>query len=299
MMADAFLRLRPFGSVENYRYVGMGSVYFADFTLFHTVCGLTNLVSIEDAEDEQTQKRFKFNVPLGSIELKFGHSNVELPKLNWDSIRTICWLDYDGGLTRPVLTDIRFLGARIAPGSLLVVTIDTRLEDESGRENLLDRLITQIGTDEKLPTHIAAAKKLREPEVKSVLRTIMTQELTDGINERNAGMPKARRITFEQIFNFEYSDKAPMLTLGWVIFDEDQRPKFEQCEFRKVKFVKSGEEPFVIAPPFLTPHEMRELDKCDEQETYRTSDLPLPNEERKKYEDIRRYWPTGGYAEMT
>jgi hypothetical protein len=298
MMADAFLRLRAFGSVESYRYVGMGSVYFADFALFHTVCGLTDLVSIEDAEDERTQNRFRFNVPLGSIELKFGHSNVELPKLNWDNIRTICWLDYDGSLTSPVITDVKFLAARVAPGSLIAVTVDTRLENESGG-NLLDRLIAQIGTEEKVPTHVTAAKKLREPEVKSVLRTIMTQELIDGINERNAGMPKAQRITFEQIFNFEYSDKAPMLTIGWVIFDEGQRAQFDQCEFRKLKFIKSGDEPFVIAPPFLTPHEMRELDRCDEEETYRSSDLPLPSEERKNYEDIRRYWPTGGYAEMT
>jgi hypothetical protein len=299
MMADAFLRLRPFGSVESYRYVGMGSVYFSDFTLFHTVCGITDLVSIEDAPDERTQDRFKFNVPLGSIELKFGHSNVELPKLPWEGVRTICWLDYDGSLTRPVLTDIRFLAARMAPGSLLSVTVDARLENESGSESLLDRLIAQIGAEEKVPTHISAAKKLREPEIKSVLRTIMTQELIDGINERNAGMPRAQQITFEQIFNFEYSDTAPMLTIGWVIFDEGRSAQFDQCDFRKLGFTRSGEEPFVIAPPFLTPHEMRELDRCDARETYRSSDLPLPSDERKKYEDIRRYWPAGGYAEMT
>src|SRR5947199_4199868 len=116
VMTDAFLRLRPFGSVESYRYVGMGSVYFADFALFHTVCGFKSLVSIEDAEDGRTQERFKFNVPLGSIELRFGHSNVELPKLLWENVRTICWLDYDGSLTRPVLTDIKLLGTRMARG---------------------------------------------------------------------------------------------------------------------------------------------------------------------------------------
>jgi hypothetical protein len=50
MMAESFLRLRPFGSVETYRYVGMGSVYFADFSLFHAVCGFETMVSIEDIE---------------------------------------------------------------------------------------------------------------------------------------------------------------------------------------------------------------------------------------------------------
>jgi hypothetical protein len=279
----------------------MGSVYFADFSLFDTICGFTSLVSIEDAQDERTKKRFEFNVPLGDIKLRFGHSNVELPKLNWDNIRTVCWLDYDGSLTNFVLTDIKFLAAKMTPGSVLVVTVDTRLNDESAAdfEKPLDKLIAQIGTEEKIPTPITVAKKITMPEVSSVFRTIMTQELRDGINERNAGMPKEQRIVFEQIFNFEYSDKAPMLTVGWVIFDEGQRGQFAQCEFQKLKFVRSGKEPFVIAPPFLTPHEMQELNRCDEIGTYRSSDLPLPAEERKNYEDIRRYWPTSGYAEMT
>jgi hypothetical protein len=301
MMADAFLRLRPFGSVESYRYVGMGSVYFADFTLFHTVCGLTHLVSIEDAQDERTQNRFKFNVPLASIELKFGHSNVELPKLHWESVRTICWLDYDGSLTSSVLTDIRFLAARMSPGSLLAVTVDTRLNDEVAAKykKPLDKLIAQLGAEEKVPTAVTAAKKLKASQIKSVFRAIMTQELKDGINERNAGIPSEQRITFEQMFNFEYSDKAPMLTIGWILFDEGQRAQFNQCEFNKLKFFRSDNKPFIIAPPFLTPQEMRELNRCDAKETYRSSDLPLPADEIENYEDIRRYWPTGGYAEMT
>ena len=90
-----------------------------------------------------------------------------------------------------------------------------------------------------------------------------------------------------------------MLTIGWVMFDEGQRGQFDECEFKKLSFVKSGDEPFVIEPPFLTPHEMRELNRCDEKQTYRPTDLPLPSNERKNYENIRRYWPTGGYAEMT
>jgi hypothetical protein len=301
MMADAFLRLWPFGRVETYRYVGMGSVYFADFALFHAVCGFTSLVSIEDAEDQTTQDRFRLNVPLGSIDLRFGHSNVELPKLNWEAIRTICWLDYDTSLTRAALTDIRYLGGRLAPGSVLVVTVDARLIDESASEcrSQLDKLIAQIGAEEKVPTHVAVAGKLKLSQVKPVFREIMTQELKDGTDERNSGMPVEQRIAFEQIFNFEYSDKAPMQTLGWVVFDEGQRPMFGQCGFGNLKFVRTREAPFVIAPPFLTPHEMRELNRCNATQTYRPSEMPLPEHERKNYEDIRRYWPTGGYAEMT
>ena len=187
MMADAFLRLRPFGSVESYRYVGMGSVYFADFTLFHTVCGLTNLVSIEDAEDERTQKRFKFNVPLGSIELKFGHSNVELPKLNWDKVSapSAGWITM-AALPRPVLTDIRFLGARIAPGSLLAVTVDTRLgEDESGREgNLLDRANRPNRNRRKAPYSHRSRQETQGKPRSQISPSDDNDTGTDGRNQR-------------------------------------------------------------------------------------------------------------------
>lgn len=302
MMADAFLRLRPFGSVESYRYVGMGSVYFADFSLFHSLCGFTDLVSIEDAQDDTTKERFKFNVPLGSIDLRFGHSNVELPKLRWDGVRTICWLDYDGGISREVLTDVRFLATKMSTGSMLIVTVDARLgrDDQATAQGNLSELINLIG-EEKIPTDITAARALKRSEIRSTLRTIMVQEAADGANERNAGMPKGQRTAMEQIFNFEYSDKAPMLTVGWVLFDEGQRGRFNECEFTtdKLRFVRVADEPFVIEPPFLTPREMRELNRCDEKDTYRPFDLPLPSSERKKYDDVRRYWPTGGYAEMT
>src|SRR5580658_3613252 len=97
MMAETFMRLRSFASLESYRYVGMGSVYFSDFSLFHTMCGFDPMVSLEETDDATEQNRFKMNVPLGNINVAFGHSNTTLPSLQWD-LRSVVWLDYDGVL---------------------------------------------------------------------------------------------------------------------------------------------------------------------------------------------------------
>jgi hypothetical protein len=57
MMCEAFRRLSEFGSVESYRYIGFGSTYFSDFSLFHKHLGITNMISME--QDEHNAPRFE------------------------------------------------------------------------------------------------------------------------------------------------------------------------------------------------------------------------------------------------
>ena len=59
MMCEAFSRLSVFGSLKTYRYIGFGSTYFTDFTLFHRALDMNNMVSIE--KDEEKAARFDFN----------------------------------------------------------------------------------------------------------------------------------------------------------------------------------------------------------------------------------------------
>ena len=66
MMVEAFRRLR-FGSIESYQYVGLGSVYFSDFSLIHRTLGISKMVSIE--KNEEDKSRFIENAPFSCIEL--------------------------------------------------------------------------------------------------------------------------------------------------------------------------------------------------------------------------------------
>lgn len=300
MMAEAFLRLRPFGSVETYRYIGMGSVYFSDFSLFHTVCGFDPMISLEGAEDSTVQSRFKMNVPLGNISVVFGHSNTTLPTLQWD-LRSVVWLDYDGVLNKEVLTDTRYLATKLPSGSVLTISVNTSLQDvENGAKTALEVLTERLGGGSKLPITVTSGGVTKSQDIVRVFRDILTQELTDGLNDRNAGRPNGQKFTFEQIFFFKYSDGAPMLTVGWIIFDEGQRTVYDNCGFNGLSFVRSAADPFSISVPLLTNIELREISRCDDDGKYRRlEELPLPSGEIGKFKALRRYWPLNSFAEMT
>lgn len=121
MLAEAIRRLSEFGSLTSYRYIGFGSFYFADFSLFHKGLGISNMMSIE--KDAKSRERFLFNKPFGCIDVRFGESSAVLPTLAWD-VRSIVWLDYDGILDKNVLTDVRFFCGNAIGGSILVVSVN-------------------------------------------------------------------------------------------------------------------------------------------------------------------------------
>src|SRR5690606_4978275 len=61
MLCDIFRKLAAFEPVEHYRYVGFGSVWFADFMLFHRALGIRHMLSIEQAVG--SRERFEANKP--------------------------------------------------------------------------------------------------------------------------------------------------------------------------------------------------------------------------------------------
>jgi hypothetical protein len=300
MMAEGFLQLRPFGAVESYRYVGMGSVYFTDFAVFHAICGFQSMTSIEDVDDKTVQARFRFNAPLGDMALRFEHSNIALPSLNWD-LRSIVWMDYDGYLGKEVLTDLKYLATKLGSGSVLAVTVKAELDDdESGKQKPVEVLTRRLGGEEKLPSHLLNKQAVKPTEIPRLYREILTQELRDGLNDRNAGRPLGQLYAFEQIFFFKYADGAPMVTLGWIFFDEGQRQIFDQCGFGRSKWARTGDDPLHIDIPLITNAEVRALNRCGTGMLgQKIEDIPIPPSEVTKYEQVRRFWPMSAPPELT
>jgi hypothetical protein len=257
------------------------------------------MVSIEEELDQRKRERFKFNVPLGNIDLKFGNTNDVLPLLPWD-LRSVVWLDYDGVLGGGILTDIKFLAGKMSSGSILSVSINTSLNDEEeGKKSRLEVLKCRLGDPGKIPANIASENLLKPEDIFQVYRDILSQELQDGLNDRNAGRPSGQKLVKEQIFFFKYKDGAQMLTIGWVLFEDGQRSNFSQCGFDTLSFYRVSEMPFIISPPLLTNAEIREIDRCDETGVFRLLiDLPFPSPQVQKYQDLRRYWPLGKGVEM-
>jgi len=54
-------------NISEYRYIGLGSIYYYDFILFHKYLNIRDMVSLDDKED---YNRFEFNKPFDFIIFK-------------------------------------------------------------------------------------------------------------------------------------------------------------------------------------------------------------------------------------
>ena len=118
MIVETLSRLRAFYTLESYRYVGLGSPYFSDFSLVHRSLGLQDMTCIE--QEAGDVGRFKFNRPFDCIELEFGKSAMILPTLKWQDRPTMIWLDYDDPLDTSMLSDIDVVCSSLTPGSFFL-----------------------------------------------------------------------------------------------------------------------------------------------------------------------------------
>src|SRR6266850_2999919 len=123
LIAELCNGLRPDFPIGEYRYVGMGSMWFSDFVLMHKGLSIADMISIE----KDDPKRAEFNKPYKCISVKAGTTSEILPELNWRK-RSIVWLDYDYEITPNVLSDLDFLAQHVSSGSLIIATNDAELK---------------------------------------------------------------------------------------------------------------------------------------------------------------------------
>lgn len=288
MMVEAFRRLR-FGTLETYQYVGLGSVYFSDFSLVHKALGITKLVSIERAEHDRP--RFEANIPFGCIEMMWGETGSELPKIDLD-LRSIVWLDYDGRLSRAVLGDVREFAARAVTGSVLAITAQSRFErvsQEDGTDASVEAVVAALG-EERVPFELAT-KDLRGDGTGRLYRNVIVEELTRTLADRNVGRHQGQEMRFRQILNFRYEDGVRMMTVAFVFFDAGQEALFNLCRFEDLEFYRDGEDIFEIEIPKLTPREARFLDAQMPRSLAEIDLAAVPERDARQYSKIYRYFP--------
>ena len=284
MMLDLLRRLDRWTSLTHYRYVGFGSPYFADFGLFHRALGIRDLVSIERESDHEA--RFRFNAPFAAVDLKFGDSTEVLPELPWAQ-RSIVWLDYDERLDEAKLDDVAFLARNLAPGSVLVVSVNAHpIRDLESR---LEETRQELGTH--LPRRYSASD-LGGWGTAEAYREVIDEQIRVALSERNTGQPAGAVVQYQQLFNFHYQDGAKMLTVGGLLHDAGQEGAFRQCAFDDFDFSCSGADAYRIDVPKLTLREMRYLDTTLPRETFDDLDeFGIPVHDARKYAVVYRYFP--------
>jgi hypothetical protein len=303
MMGEAFRRLHPFQRIEDYRYIGFGSIYFSDFQAVHRALGINDMVSIE--KDLAAEECFRFNRPYRSIELKFGESSAVLPELDWGK-PSILWLDYDGKLDLKGLSDIDTFCARCKSGSFLLVSVNAQADAEASEEERktfeeqtgepfdastyrLRKLAELVG--DKIPPGTNGGE-LRSRGVAQIFRKIINNQIASRLAVRNSIVTQADRMVYRQVFHFNYRDGAQMLTIGGAIFREGDSALYEACAFDKLPFVRAGDEAYEIRVPCLTAKEVRHLNAQLPLATEEELSAPgVPHADLLIYAEVYRYFP--------
>lgn len=218
------------------------------------------MISIE--KEEKDKERFEFNCPYKCIKLHFGDANDILPTINWAK-KVILWLDYDYKIEESMLTDIGTFISRAQTGSIILLTIDVKPDEsieQNGKKSRYEQLTERI-TKTKIPIDVEE-KDLDAKNYPRVCYNIVNNEIDEILSKRNGGLEN--KLIYKQLFNFYYQDSSPMLSIGGILYAENDEKKIEKCQFHKIDFIrceKDKYEPYKIDVPNLTFRERRYLDK--------------------------------------
>jgi len=250
MLVEALSRLDVLHPLPNWRYIGMGSLWFTDFALFHRRLGIEHLHSIENEQDLELQERFRRNAPF-STHLHFGRTTSELPDVPWD-LPAIVWLDYDDVFHQWMLQDVDHIIANCVCPTVLLFSVNVSPGNEEGRRK---ELVDRVGSEDRLPTWARRDTDLGgEPNrrgMANAIREVMTDQIQSALSDRG---DKDRG--YEQLFHFRYSDGASMLTFGGVLSSGSTA----DCNFSSLPFYRPSNRPFVIKVPVITLREGLQLE---------------------------------------
>lgn len=290
MLCDVFRRLIPFGRIEEYVYVGFGSVWFSDFVLFHRSLGVRNMISIEQAVN--ARERIEDNKPF-RIPVDYRKSEYALPDLDW-SRNQIIWLDYDVPLSTDILLDMRTVARRAGTGTVLTVTVQCSKapqSEEAEREppSSLNRFINTFGQERV--HHKTKEDQLYGWPFGELSRTMLQQEIDAELAIRNFDN-MTHEMHFHPICDIEYQDGAKMTTIIGVFCSADNIDKLTECHFEALEFMPNDRSPIRIEVPTLTAREFKKLES--QLPLFEGDELQLgtiPKREADQFVKLYRYLP--------
>jgi hypothetical protein len=268
----------------------MGSIWFADFVLFHKLLGLSDMLSFE--REVSRRRRIKYNAPYACVDVAMELTTVGLPKLKYEK-QTILWLDYDDTLEPYFYTDISIYCERALSGSFIIVSCNVDI-----------RQLERVDPDEK---PIPVNNTMREivgvnlpPDYESRTNPANFPML---VSESLLNCAKStlldRRPGFElrPLFNFVYADGAPMLTVGFFLGTAADAARYDSVQLHQRTEFAGTFDQCEINLPNLTPREKATLDQfLPSAAPPRVADLPfeLRPTEIRNYFRFYRYYPMYG-----
>lgn len=248
--------------LQDYTYFGLGSVYFADFILFHKYLLIDKMIC---AENSKIPKRMEFNKPYNFIDLHMKSVTDVIPTLDRDK-KYLVWLDYDFILDQEKLNDIRGCLHVLAPGSFLLITVtadpiklqsyidpvESKTLDESQKQEKIRTSINEI-----LAPYLGKDINLADLSKKNlpVLYATAIRNYIDSCLSSRTGLK------FFQLFNFVYADNMQMFSFGGIIDNENMHERISESRVYDLSFITDEIKPIVISVPPLTIREKNWLEK--------------------------------------
>jgi hypothetical protein len=292
MIVESLGRLSKLDSLESYRYIGFGSAYFSDFIFIHRSLGMNDLVSIE--KDEFNRERFDFNCPFSCVDIIYGLSTQVLPTLNWDK-KTILWLDYEDPVNQSSLEDIGYFCSNAVPRSVIIVTVNANPGPPEGR---IGRFKANVGEENIPPGY--EVKNTGAWGTAGMYRDIINNRILAVIRDKNGTVQSQDdKLMYKQLFNFHYSDRAKMLTVGGILFQKGDEANIVDCKWDKMQHCRSDKNECLIEVPNLTYRELRLLDsQLPTSEIEKIDSKGIPRKDVERYSRIYRYFPAFVEAEL-
>jgi len=286
MIIDAFQRMGQSGfKIGDYKYIGMGGIYFVDFVLFHRLLGIQMMLSVE--RDENIKKRVQFNRPYRSIELEYKAIGDVIPFIDQD-LKHILWLDYDFIMSNTVVTDAVNASAQLSVGSVLLITVD--LKPPPGKPKDWKIHFQTEALDFCNPAwRISDFRQSNLPRINiDIIDAAIRQGLT--------GRPNVK---FLPLFNFLYADGHEMLTVGGVIGTDAEDRMLDGCRFGDAPYIrrKLSDKPYRVPKMILTRKERVSLDAAmPAKPGWHPKEFEMDEEVIALYKEVYRFFPT--YAEL-
>lgn len=288
MIIDALQILGENGfPVREYRYTGMGSVYFIDFILFHRILGIESMTSVE--YDEGIAKRVEFNRPFEFVDVQIKPIGDVIPSLSPDQ-RHLLWLDYDGIITGNQLQDISLAATFLTRGSILLITVDVEPPtDTNDPEDWKQYYLAEAASylDEETKTSAFAKSKLPTRTVELVDKAIKN------------GLAGRTEVEFIPLFNFLYRDTHSMITIGGMIGGSAEKRRIRGSGLVDTFYYRHSlnGDPCLIKVPLLTRKERQYLDGfMPYSDSWLPQDFEMSSDLVLAYRDIYRFCPS--YAEL-
>jgi hypothetical protein len=293
MLMQLFSRLKSFSNLEDYHYIGFGSIFFTDFIMVHKLLNISKMTSIEW---DRNKFRASWNLPYNAIRLVPGDCNEELPNIINENEKNITWLDYDDPIEKAFLKDINTYVSNTSSGSILLVSANVHPYHKgnsplTNNEYRLKRLQNDVG-EENIPIDITG-KNLKDWGFSSVTKSIVFNTIKSNLNIRNKTIDYEKQLKVKQIININYQDGAQMMTVGYIFYQRCDEGKFRNCKFHTFDFTSFNSTPFEIEVPSLTFKEIQLLNTIlpRNKDGASFSLTTVPSESIDAYEKIYQYFP--------